>query len=122
MRTRVLRRWRDALGWIALLGLTLGPGTVLAQVTLSASPTVVAPGATVTVTWAGISSPTSTDWVGLFELGAANNAYVSYRYTTGTASGSVPFTIPAGASAGVREFRIFPKNSYTLLATSNTIT
>ena len=55
--------------------------------TVSANPTTVAQGAATTVSWSGIASPTSTDWVGLFaSSGAANTAFVTWRYTTGTAA------------------------------------
>src|ERR1041385_9370659 len=63
--------------------------------TLDVSVTSAPQGATVTATWSGITSPTSTDWIALALPGAANTSYISYRYTTGTASGNVPFTIPS---------------------------
>jgi hypothetical protein len=59
------------------------------------------------------------DWIGLYAPGAANNSYISYRYTTGTASGSVPFTIPGTVAAGTYELRLFTNNSYTRIGTSN---
>src|SRR2546428_13136953 len=55
--------------------------------TISANPTTVAQGAATTVSWSGIASPTPTDWVGLFASpGAANTAFVTWRYTTGTSA------------------------------------
>lgn len=91
-------------------------------VTLSASPTTVAAGGSVTATWAGISAPTSLDWIGLYAPGTAENAYVAWRYTTGTSSGSVPFSIPATLAPGTYELRLYPNFSYTRLATSNPLT
>jgi hypothetical protein len=93
--------------------------TVAAQATLSVSPTSVGAGGTVTATWSGIASPAAKDWIGLYVPGAANNSYISYRYTTGTASGSVPFTIPGTVAAGTYELRLFTNNSYTRIGTSN---
>lgn len=94
--------------------------TAPVQVTLSASPSSVARGGTITATWSGIASPTGTDWIGLFLPGAANTSYLSYRYTTGTASGSVPFTIPGTVAVGTYELRLLSNNSYTKIGTSNT--
>src|SRR5205085_2178441 len=44
-------------------------------VTLTASPTTVAAGSSVTATWSGIASPTTTDWIGLYVPGTADTAY-----------------------------------------------
>src|SRR5207247_1268377 len=92
--------------------------------TVSANPTTVAQGAATTVSWSGIASPTPTDWVGLFaSSGAANTAFVTWRYTTGTAAGSVPLTIPVGTPAGsTYELRLFANDGFTRLATSGPIT
>ena len=90
--------------------------------TLSVSPTSVAAGGMVTATWANIPSPTTTDWIGLYPPGASDGAYLAWRYTTGTASGNGPFTIPGTIPAGTYELRLFPNNSFTRLATSNTFT
>ena len=86
---------------------------------LSASPTSVGPGASVTVTWSGICAPSGTDWIALAVPGAHNTTYLAFRYTTGSASGSVPFTIPASAAPGTYELRLFSNGGYTRLATSN---
>jgi subtilisin family serine protease len=86
---------------------------------VSASPTSVAPGASVTATWSGVCAPSATDWIALAAPGAANTTYLTFRYTTGSASGSVPFTIPASVAPGTYELRLFSKGGYTRLATSN---
>ena len=83
---------------------------------LSASPTSVAPGGSVTATWSAVCAPTSTDWIGLYLSGAPDSPYLAYRYTTGTASGSVPFSIPASVAPGTYELRLFSSGSYTRLA------
>jgi hypothetical protein len=90
--------------------------------TLSVSPTTVSPGGSVTATWTNIVSPTATDWLGLYSSsGAADNTYLSWRYTDGQASSNVPFTIPGGAPAGTTyELRLF--NNGVRRATSNSFT
>ena len=111
-------------------GATLGsPSTAVLTITdndggttLSASPTSVAPGGTVTTTWSGIATPTATDWIGLYTPGAANNAFLAWRYTTGAASGNVPLVLPGTLAAGTYQLRLFANNGFTLLATSNTFT
>ena len=91
-------------------------------VTLSVSPTSVPAGGTVTATWAGIPSPTPTDWLGLYMPGANDTAYLAWRYTTGAASGAVPFTIPGTIAPGTYELRLFSNNGFTRLASSNSFT
>lgn len=90
--------------------------------TLSVSPMSVAPGGTGTATWANIPSPTATDWLGLYTSGASDTAYLAWRYTTGTASGNVPFTIPGTLTPGTYELRLLSNNGFTRLATSNAFT
>jgi hypothetical protein len=93
-------------------------------VTISASPMTVFPGGSITATWTNIPSPTAYDWIGLYaSMRAGNIAFIAQRYTTGQASGSVPFTIPAGTAAGrTYELRLFSNGTYTRLATSNSLT
>jgi hypothetical protein len=108
---------------IVLLGTTAPPPP---STTLTVSPTTVAPGATVTATWSGIESPTSTDWLGLYAAGAADSAflarmYVSCSQTPGAprASGSCGFPIPDTLATGAYELRLFANDGFTRLATSN---
>jgi hypothetical protein len=93
-------------------------------ITLSVSPTTANPGTYVTATWAGIGSPTNTDWVGLYSSSsAANTAYATWRYTTGASNGSMPFPIPDVAPPGTTyELRLFSNNTFTRLATSQSFT
>jgi len=93
--------------------------TALPQATLSVSPTNVIAGGTVTATWSGIASPTATDWIGLFVPGASDTSYPTWRYTTGSASGSVPFTIPANVAPGTYELRLFTNFTFTRIGVSN---
>jgi hypothetical protein len=92
--------------------------------TIAASPSSVARGSALTATWSGVASPASNDWIGLYaSSGAANTDRVAWRYTTGTASGNAPLTVPAGAAVGTTyELRLFSNNSYTRLATSSAFT
>ena len=89
-------------------------------ISLSASPASVPAGGSVTGTWGGICAPTGTDWIGLYLPGAPNQPSLAWRYTTGTASGGVPVTIPATLTPGTYELRLFSNNGYTRLGTSGT--
>jgi hypothetical protein len=68
------------------------------------------------------------DWVGLYATGAANNAHLQRKYlnglatppATGVTGAAVNFTMPA--TAGTYEFRFFTNDTFTLLATSPTVT
>ncbi len=71
---------------------------------LTASPGSISSGQSVTVTWSGVASPTTSDWVGLYHPGDPNTAYIdcfwtdSCTRTTGSAapaSGSCTYTMPA---------------------------
>jgi len=69
-----------------------------------------------------------TDWVGLYQTGAADTAYLNWFYlngsktapTSGLASANVPFTMPG--TLGDYEFRFFSNNGFTRLATSPMVT
>jgi hypothetical protein len=98
--------------------------TATPPTSLSATPPQVAAGATVTATWANVPSPSSTDWLGLYpqSVPVADSNYLAFRYTTGTASGSVPVALPSTLAAGSYELRLFSNNSFQRLATSNAFT
>jgi len=102
------------------LGFILAATSAGAQTTLQVAEATVTPGVPVTATWSGIANPTSTDWIGIYVPGAANTARLSWRYTTGAASGSVPVFTPTWIAPGTYELRLFSNGGYTLLATSNT--
>jgi hypothetical protein len=97
--------------------LTVNTATPL---TLAASPATVAPGGTITVTWSGASNTTATDWISIFSVGTPNSSYGEWHYTGGATSGTMSFTAPS--TTGQYEIRYFFNDSYTILATSNTIT
>ncbi len=103
-----------------------GPLTVAAA-SVSLSTTTVAPGATVTATIA-IGPGNASDWVAVYAAGAPMANYLQWQYLNGTQtlpteglSGAVlTFTLPL--TPGIYELRFFRNNTYTLLATSATIT
>ena len=101
----------------------------LVSATLVASPDSIPPGGTLTATWSGIVSPSSTDWIGLYQPGTANNAYIDWIYVSCSKSaesplpsGSCPFATPGSLSAGTHELRLLANNGFTTLAISNTFT
>jgi hypothetical protein len=102
---------------------TPNPGTA----TVTASPTTVAPGGAETVTITNGPGNT-TDWVGLYAVGAADTAYASWKYLSdtqtapspGLTSATLHFTMPT--TPGQYEFRFWANNGYTLLGKSNTVT
>lgn len=83
-----------------------------------------------TVSWSNIADPSTTDWIALYKTGDSDKDYLAWMYENGSktapgtalASGSVSFTLPATASTGTYVFRLFAKDSYTWLATSNQVT
>jgi hypothetical protein len=54
-------------------------------------------------------------------VGSPNNSYVRYQYTGGGAAGSMSFSVPSSVFPGNYEFRFFPNNGSTRLATSNPV-
>jgi Subtilase family len=101
----------------------------LVSVVLTASPSSIAPGGTLTATWERIASPTSTDWIGLYQPGAANTAYIDWIYvscskTPGSpqASGSCPFVVPASLAPGTYALRLLANDGFSQLSASNNFT
>src|SRR5262249_49322128 len=91
---------------------------------LSATPSTVSPGGTVTLSWSGIPNPNAQDRIGRYVPGTPNTALDDYIYTSsctqtagaaGQASGSCSYTMPI--TRGTYEFRLFA-SSGTQLATS----
>jgi hypothetical protein len=75
-----------------------------------------------------VSGPIPKDWIGLYTPGAANTAYLSWKYdssctqtagSTAKASGSCSFTMPT--TAGTFEFRLLANDGFTVIAKSGTI-
>ena len=72
--------------------------------------------------WSGGATPSARDWLGLHQPGTPNTSYLAWRYTTGTASGEVPFTLPTSLPLGTHELRLLANNGNTVLVTSNSFT
>lgn len=89
--------------------------------TVTLSPTRVAPGSVLTVTWSGIVNPTSGDWIGLYAVGAAPSSYSAWAWATGTAAGSIPLTIPASLPPGRYEARYLVNKGYESVAVSTPV-
>jgi len=93
----------------------LPPGPIL-----SAGTATVVAGGPVTVTWRGATGSVSSDWIGLFEPGAPNQAHKTYQYTDGTAAGSRVFAM--NVPPGTYELRFLPNDGYAHTATSIPVT
>jgi hypothetical protein len=83
----------------------------------------------VTVSWSGVSGPAVKDWLGLYVPGAANTAFLKWKYdssctqTAGaTAKGFrlLSFTMPT--TAGTYQFRLLANDGFTVIATSPNLT
>jgi O-antigen ligase/tetratricopeptide (TPR) repeat protein len=88
---------------------------------ITASPNSATPGDQITVTWSGIPYPTSTDWIGLFPRMNPDASYVAWRFTTGAAAGTVTLSVPASASPGSYNLRLFLNSQNNSVATSPSI-
>ena len=87
-----------------------------------ATATCGALGTSTTAFWSGIPSPTAKDWIGLYREDDPDTAFSAYVYTTGTSSGSKPFTVPAGLVPTTDyELRLFANDGFTRLAISGPI-
>lgn len=88
--------------------------------TLVPNVTTAAPGSPITVTLAnGLGG--AGDWIGFAATSAANSSYITFTYV-GTAVTSRTWTVTAPSTPGTYEFRLFPNNTYTRIATSATVT
>src|SRR5207237_944773 len=87
---------------------------------LTAFPSTVPGGSPLTVSWVAPVNPSPMDWIALYKVGDPNTAYGTWFYTGGAATGSQ--TIAAPYAPGQYEFRYLVNNSFTSVATSNTVT
>lgn len=89
---------------------------------LSASPLSVVAGGQLTAVFNAPSDHMTTDWIGLYPIGAPDDdsQLVSYQYVPAGASGSLTFA--ASTAAGSFQFRYFTDNSHNRAAASQTIT
>ena len=96
-------------------------------VNLVVSPIIIQAGGTLTATWSGIVSPTPTDWIGLYQPGTDDRAFIDWIYVSCSktpgitqASGSCSFNLPSSLAPGSYELRLLANDGFTDLATSNT--
>jgi hypothetical protein len=96
------------------------PVTVDPPPTLTVDTTTIAPSGKVNVTLSyGLGG--GGDWISLAAVGSPNTSYLNFVYVgAGVTDKTWTFTMPS--TAGPYEFRLFPNNSYTLIATSPTVT
>ena len=116
------RGWSIALiPVLAILagGLALERVSAQAGYTLTASPSTVAPGGSITASWTAPAGRPATDWIGLYVVGAPSTDFISWGYTNGATSGSMPFTAPS--QTGQYEFRYLLNDGYTAAAVSNPV-
>lgn len=93
-------------------------------VTLTASPSTVQAGGTITVNFTitiGASNAKTTDWIGLFATSAVGGtSYVTFQYNDPLrTSGTMTFTAPS--TPGTYNFRYLPRNFYVPAGISNTV-
>lgn len=103
-----------------VLGGGIAPAVASGQVAGLTRPAgLVAPGSTPAISWQGIGSPSSVDWIGLYTPGTASTpdgSLITYVYTGGGSSGTTTFPIPRGIAGGDYSLRLFSNNTYTRLA------
>ncbi|HTG18091.1 MAG TPA: Ig-like domain-containing protein, partial [Blastocatellia bacterium] len=92
---------------------------VQSSYTLTATPSQVAPGAQLNVSWTAPSGRPSTDWIALYKVGDPNTTYGSWQYTQGATSGN--FTVTTPTTAARYEFRYLLQNGFTVVASSNIV-
>ncbi len=92
-----------------------GPAFTVTNPTVTTDQSSYAPGATITVTYAGMPGY-ANDWIALAPAGASNKTYLAYVFTNGQTSGTASFTAPATTGSYVA--RAFPRNTFALLAES----
>ncbi|MBA2503358.1 MAG: hypothetical protein H0V27_10800, partial [Pyrinomonadaceae bacterium] len=122
------RRTGRSLYLVLLAGLissVVMPGYTLVRAqsqdySLTASPSTVAPGGTLNVSWAAPPGRAATDWVGLYRVGTGNGDFLWWQYTGGATSGT--FTLSAPSEVGQYEFRYLLDDGYTDVARSQTVT
>ncbi len=89
---------------------------------VSASPTSVSSGQSITASWKVTGDTSTTDWVGIFKQSEASdgNALGEWYYTDGAKTASKTFTAPT--TAGTYELRYFRNDGWEVSARSGPIT
>ena len=90
-----------------------------AAYSVTAAPLTVNSGSNITVNWTAPVGHSLADWVGLYRTGTAETAFLAYQYLPAGNSGTLNFGAPA--TPGVYEFRCYPNNGFTRVATSNAV-
>ncbi|HVH56975.1 MAG TPA: IPT/TIG domain-containing protein [Vicinamibacterales bacterium] len=98
----------------------LPAGFTFNVVTLTPSRTTVPAGAEISVTWTSAQSRCSLDWIGLYEVGATNENYGPWVYTSCGTDGTARLNAPL--KRGQHEFRYLPDDGYEDVARSVTVT
>jgi hypothetical protein len=114
--------------WVTSNALTVTGGS--AGLSLTAAPSAVVSGASLTVNWSGIPNPSATNWISLYIPGAPSTAhlnnwmYLSCSKSAGAApaSGSCAFPVPSGLASGAYELRLHHASSWNVMVTSNPVT
>ncbi|MBI1745595.1 MAG: hypothetical protein HYR55_03295 [Acidobacteria bacterium] len=89
--------------------------------TLTAGPSPVAPGGTVTVSWTAPAGHATTDWVGLYLTSTVGDQTpIQWRYVPAGTSGNMAFVMPP--TPGTYHFRYFLNDGYTRVRNSNAVT
>jgi hypothetical protein len=106
--------------------------TMHVSAVLTVGETTVPRGGSLFVTWAGVASPSTLDWIAQYIPGALNTSYGpnwvydnSNTQTPGAqalATGSLYFTVPTSFAPGIYELRLLTNNTFTKLATSSQFT
>jgi hypothetical protein len=90
------------------------------EFSVQVSPGSILKGGVVAVNFTAPAGQPAFDWIGLYEVGASNSAFLDVHFTGGASVGS--FTGPFNYAAGVYEYRYFVDNSFIEVAVSNPIT
>jgi hypothetical protein len=85
-----------------------GPG-IAETTTVGMASTRAVLGATIQATWAGVTAPLGNDRITLHQLGHSDEPYDVWGgwYTTGAASGTIAFALPATLATGWYELRLW---------------
>ena len=86
-----------------------------AETVLTLDKTEYAPGATITITFAGMSGD-EQDYAATAELASSNTSYLHYVYTAGSLAGTTTLTAPT--APGAYELRAFFKEDESILRAS----
>ena len=114
----------NLLGTSPVLTVTVAPPP-----SLSASPSTVVRGTSVTATWSGITGASPMDWIGVHTASGPDSAFINWRYVncSQTPGGPVPagscaIPVPVTAVPGSYQLRLFRNDGFVKMATSPNFT